>query len=155
MIAEGVRDTDLGAYQRAARTVLVHPLVTRTHPNADALAMVRRFAIPLARDLDAVAGYRLELSPTCARLVKRTDRLDPTQAIQLPQKKPFDRRRYAYLSLVLGALGRAAGELASLLVAVTSIGVIGRGAPCGAISIGVEWRSSNTPARATPTPIIR
>jgi uncharacterized protein (TIGR02678 family) len=117
VIAEGVRDTDLGAYQRAARTVLVHPLVTRTHPNADALAMVRRFAIPLARDLDAVAGYRLELSPTCARLVKRTDRLDPTQAIQLPQKKPFGRRRYAYLSLVLGALGRAATQVALTEVA--------------------------------------
>jgi uncharacterized protein (TIGR02678 family) len=112
MIAEGVRDTDLGAYQRAARTVLVQPLVTRTHPNADALALVRRFAIPLARDLDAVAGYRLELSPTCARLVKRIDRLDPTQAVQLPQKKPFDRRRYAYLSLVLGALGRGGTQVA-------------------------------------------
>lgn len=117
MIAEGVRDTDLGAYQRAARTLLVHPLVTRTHPSADALTLVRQFAIPLARDMDAVAGYRLELSPTCARLVKRVDRLDPTQAVQLPQKKPFDRRRYAYLSLVLGALGRAATQVALTEVA--------------------------------------
>jgi uncharacterized protein (TIGR02678 family) len=112
MIADGVRDTDLGAYQRAARTLLVHPLVTRMHPNADALTLVRRFAVQLARDLDSVAGYRLELSPTCARLVKRLDRLDATQGIQLPGKRPFDRRRYAYLSLVLGALGRAGTQVA-------------------------------------------
>ncbi len=92
--------------------MLVHPLVTRTHPNADALALVRRYSVPLARDLDAVAGYRLELSPTCARLVKRVDRLDPTQGIQLPGKRPFDRRRYAFLSLVLGALGRAGTQVA-------------------------------------------
>lgn len=113
MIAEGIRDTDLGAYQRAARTLLVHPLVTRTHPDAGALPLVRRFATTLARDLDAAAGYRLELTPTCARLVKRLDRLDPTQAIQLAgKKKPFDRRRYAYLCLVLGALGRAGSQVA-------------------------------------------
>lgn len=112
MIAEGVRDVDLGAYQRTVRTLLVHPLVTRSSPNRDALALVRRFAAPLARDLEAVAGYRLELNPTCARLVKRIDRLDPTQSIQPPRKRRFDRRRYAYLGLVLGALSRAGSQVA-------------------------------------------
>jgi uncharacterized protein (TIGR02678 family) len=112
MIAEGVRDTDLGAYQRAVRTLLVHPLVTATHPNGDALGLVRRFAVPLTRDLDVVAGYRLELAPTCARLVKRNDRLDPTQAVQPRDKRPFDRRRYAYLALVLGAVVRAGTQVA-------------------------------------------
>lgn len=112
MIADGVRDTDLGAYQRAARTLLVHPLVTAAHPNGDALALVRRFAAPLSHDLDAVAGYRLEMAPTCARLVKRHDRIDATQRVQLKDKKPFDRRRYAYLCLALGAVGRAGSQVA-------------------------------------------
>ena len=112
MIAEGVRDTDLAAYQRAVRTLLVHPLVTATSPNPDALPLIRRFAAPLGRDFDAVAGYRLEQSPTCARLVKRADRLDSTQEVQLKGKKPFDRRRYAYLCLVLGAVGRAGSQVA-------------------------------------------
>jgi hypothetical protein len=78
VIGEGVRDTELADYQRAARTLLVHPLVTATHPNGAALALVRRFARPLAADLAAVAGYRLSSTPTCARLVRRIDRLDDT-----------------------------------------------------------------------------
>lgn len=112
MIAEGVRDTDLGAYQRAARALLVSPLVTATHPDGDALRLVRRFGPTLARDLAALAGYRLELSATCARLVKRADRLDPTQAVQPRSRKRFDRRRHAYLCLVLGALGRVGSQVA-------------------------------------------
>jgi uncharacterized protein (TIGR02678 family) len=112
MIAEGVRDTELAAYQRAARTLLVNPLITTTRPTADTLPLVRRFAAPLARDLAEVAGYRLELAPTCARLIRRFDRVDATQAVQPRDRKPFDRRRYAYLCLVLGALGRAGTQVA-------------------------------------------
>lgn len=112
MIADGVRDTDLGAYQRAARLLLVHPLITRLSPDPDALPLIRRFGPSLALDFGAVAGYRLELGPTCARLVKRADRLDPTQSVQPRDRKPFDRRRYAYLCLVLGALGRAGTQVA-------------------------------------------
>ncbi|MGI9120027.1 MAG: TIGR02678 family protein [Acidimicrobiales bacterium] len=107
-----MRDTDLGAYQRAARTVLVHPLVTATVPDSDALALVRRFAAPLAADLDTLAGYRLEMAPSCVRLVRRFDRLDPTQVVITRNRKPFDRRRYAYLCLVLAALNRAASQVA-------------------------------------------
>ena len=85
MIAEGVRDTDLGAFQRAARLLLVHPLVTRSHPDPDALSLVRRFAPPLGN------------VPICRRLPPRTrpderapgqtcGRLDATQSIQ-PREK--------------------------------------------------------------------
>jgi uncharacterized protein (TIGR02678 family) len=109
---EGIRDTELADYQRAARIVLVHPLVTTSHPNGTALVLVRRFARPLATDLATVAGYRLELEPTCARLVRRIDRLDDTQRVRRRDGKPFDRRRYAYLCLVLAALGRAGAQVA-------------------------------------------
>jgi uncharacterized protein (TIGR02678 family) len=113
VIAEGVRETDLADYQRAARTLLVTPLVTASHPDAGALPLVRRFAAPLGVDLDAVAGYRLELAATCARLVRRVDRFDTTQLVRRGRdRKPFDRRRYAYLCLVLAALGRAGPQVA-------------------------------------------
>ena len=112
MIAEGVRETDLADYQRAVRTLLVHPLVTPTHPFRGALAMVRRFSATLASDLDAVAGYRLEVGASCARLVRRVDRLDDTQAVRRRDRRPFDRRRYAYLCLVLAALGRSGTQVA-------------------------------------------
>jgi uncharacterized protein (TIGR02678 family) len=112
VIAEQVRDTELADYQRAVRTLLVHPLVTEAHPDRGALALVRRFAAPLTVDLDAVAGYRLEIDAGCARLVRRLDRLDDTQRVRRRDRKPFDRRRYAYLCLVLAALGRAGSQVA-------------------------------------------
>ena len=113
MIAADVRDTDLADYQRAVRTLLVHPLVTATHPTPTALRLVRRFAATLAADLDAMAGYRLEVGASSARLVRRIDRLDDTQAIRRTRdRKAFDRRRYAYLCLVLAALDRAGPQVA-------------------------------------------
>jgi uncharacterized protein (TIGR02678 family) len=113
VIAADVRDTELADYQRAARTLLVHPLVTEHWPDRHALGLVRRFAVPLAADLEALAGYRLELAPSCARLVRRVDRFDPTQQIvRRRDRKAFDRRRYAYLCLVLAALGRAGLQVA-------------------------------------------
>lgn len=112
MIADGVRETDLADYQRAVRTLLVHPLVTPSHPFRGALALIRRFSATLGADLDAVAGYRLEVGASCARLVRRVDRLDDTQAVRRRDRRPFDRRRYAYLCLVLAALGRSGTQVA-------------------------------------------
>lgn len=113
MVAEGVRDTELADYQRAVRTLLVNPLITEVHPDRTALTLIRRFAVPLSADLDRLAGYRLELAPTCARLVRRIDRLDDTQAtVRRRDRRPFDRRRYAYLALVVAALGRAGAQIA-------------------------------------------
>ncbi len=113
MIAEEVRDTDLADYQRAVRTLLIHPLVTTTYPDRTALPLVRRFSGQLTDDLGALAGYRLDLSATCARLLRPIDRLDGTQRlVRRRDRKPFDRRRYAYLSLVLAALGRAGTQVA-------------------------------------------
>ncbi|MEX2548816.1 MAG: TIGR02678 family protein [Nitriliruptoraceae bacterium] len=113
MIAEEVRDTDLADYQRAVRTLLIHPLVTTTYPDRTALPLVRRFSTQLTDDLGTLAGYRLELSATCARLLRPIDRLDGTQRlVRRRDRKPFDRRRYAYLSLVLAALGRTGTQVA-------------------------------------------
>ena len=112
MIAAGIRDTDLADYQRAVRTLLVHPLMTATYPDADALPRIRRYLDTLTADLQQVAGYRLQLEATCVRLVRRVDRLDDTQRVRRRDRPPFDRRRFAYLSLVLAALGRVGSQVA-------------------------------------------
>lgn len=112
MIAAQIRDTDLAEYQRAVRLLLLHPLVTTTFPDRAALPLVRRYSEQLAEDLGALAGYRLELAATCARLLRPVDRIDDTQRlVRRRDRAPFDRRRYAYLALVLAALGRAGTQV--------------------------------------------
>ena len=102
------------AYQRAARTVLSNPLITEVFPNVEALPLVRRWAGPLREDLSRLFGYRLELTPTTARLIRVRDQLDASQPALagVNSDRPFDRRRYAYLALALAVLGRAGNQIA-------------------------------------------
>lgn len=102
------------AYQRAARTLLSNPFITQAYPGPDALPLIRRWATSLREDLDELLGYRLELTPTTARLIRTRDRLDdsqPAQTIGTPARV-FDRKRYAYLCLALAVLGRSGPQLA-------------------------------------------
>lgn len=64
---------ELSGYQRAARTLLFHPLVTEVYPNPGALPLIRRWAAELREDLAETFGYRLELSRTTARLLRAVD----------------------------------------------------------------------------------
>ncbi|MFC4856690.1 DUF2398 family protein [Actinophytocola glycyrrhizae] len=107
-----VPEFELAAYQRAVRTILVNPLVTESYPDAAALPLVRRWADQLRGDLDRAFGYRLELTPTTARLIRTPDELDASRPARTTTDRPFDRRRYAYLALTLAALGRAGTQLA-------------------------------------------
>ena len=103
---------ELAGYQRAARTLLTHPLVTETYPNPGALPAIRRWAAELREDLLETFGYRLELSRTTARLLRTFDALDDSQPAHTHTDRPFDRRRYAYLALTLAGLGRAGTQIA-------------------------------------------
>lgn len=103
---------ELAGYQRAARTLLFHPLVTEIYPNPGALPLIRRWATELREDLAEIFGYRLELSRTTARLLRAVDHLDASQPARTQSDRPFDRRRYAYLALTLAALGRAGTQVA-------------------------------------------
>ncbi|QOC93946.1 TIGR02678 family protein [Micromonospora craniellae] len=105
--AVDVPELELADYQRAVRLVLRHPLITATWPDERALPRVRRFSAALRRDLAEAFGYRLELHGATARLVRAKDRLDGTQPAVSRTGRPFDRQRYAYLSLCLAVLGRA------------------------------------------------
>jgi uncharacterized protein (TIGR02678 family) len=105
--AAEVSDLELADYQRAVRLLLRHPLITASWPDERALPRVRRFSAELRRDLADAFGYRLELHGATARLVRTADALDPDRPPVTRTGRPFDRQRYAYLSLALAVLGRA------------------------------------------------
>ena len=111
-VAAGVPDFELADYQRAVRTVLRYPLISEQYPDPKALPLVRRWSAQLRADVSEALGYRLELSVTAARLVRAIDDLDATQPARTRTGRLFDRQRYAYLALVLAALGRAGAQLA-------------------------------------------
>jgi uncharacterized protein (TIGR02678 family) len=121
-----VPEFELAAYQRAVRTILANPLVTESFPDAAALPLVRRWAEQLREDLDRAFGYRLELTPTTARLIRTADELDASRPARTTTDRPFDRRRYAYLALTLAALGRTGTQLALSELADTVAADAGR-----------------------------
>ncbi|MGY0499841.1 TIGR02678 family protein [Nocardia sp. FBN12] len=101
----------LDSYQRAARVMLANHLVTRVYPDRIALPLIRRWATELREDLAELFGYRLEVTETTARLYPVHDRLDDARPARSVNDRVFDRRRYAYLSLALAALGRAGDQI--------------------------------------------
>ncbi|MBB5917107.1 uncharacterized protein (TIGR02678 family) [Nocardia transvalensis] len=111
MHARTIDSLALDSYQRAARVILANHLVTRTFPDRIALPLIRRWATELREDLAELFGYRLEVTETTARLFPVQDRLDAGRPARTPAERVFDRRRYAYLSLALAALGRAGDQI--------------------------------------------
>ncbi len=108
--ARSIDSLALDSYQRAARVILANHLVTRSYPDRIALPLMRRWATELREDLAELFGYRLEVTETTARLFPLHDRLEPGRPARTPAERVFDRRRYAYLSLALAALGRAGDQ---------------------------------------------
>src|SRR5215470_6764076 len=107
-----VAPSDLGAYQLAARLVLTHDVITATRPRPGPLEQVLRWADQLTADLREVLGYTLIATTRQVRLIRRLDALDPTQTtIFAKNGKPFDRRRLAYLCLVLASFQRSRVEV--------------------------------------------
>jgi uncharacterized protein (TIGR02678 family) len=148
-VAIDVPDTELADYQRAVRTLLRHPLISEHYPDRAALPLVRRWAAQLRSDLATALGHRVELSATAARLVRAIDDLDAHRPARTRSDRVFDRRRYAYLALVLAALGRAGlqvalSELADTVAAdaqrIEGLGLdTGRGAHRAAFVDVVTW----------------
>ncbi|MEV6276888.1 TIGR02678 family protein [Nocardia sp. NPDC051832] len=111
MHARRIDSLALDNYQRAARVILANHLVTRTYPDRIALPLIRRWATELREDLAELFGYRLEVTETTARLFPVLDQLDAGKPARTVNDRLFDRRRYAYLSLALAALGRAGDQI--------------------------------------------
>ncbi|MBO0805617.1 MAG: DUF2398 family protein [Nocardiopsaceae bacterium] len=121
--ASGVQASDLGSYQHAVRTVLTSDVITATRPRPGTLEQVLRWADQMTSDLRDLLGYTLVATTRQVRLVRRLDTLDPTQTTIFAAKsgRPFDRRRLAYLCLVLASFQRSRVEisLADLVRAFT------------------------------------
>lgn len=110
--AAGVALSDLGSYQQAVRLVFTYDVITATRPRPGVLAAVLRWADELAKDLRELLGYTLIATTRQVRLVRRLDGLDGTQGTMFAKNgKPFDRRRLAYLCLVLASFQRSRVEI--------------------------------------------
>jgi len=121
--AAAVPVSDLGSYQHAVRLVLTHDVITATRPRPGTLEQVLRWADQMSADLRELLGYTLIATTRQVRLSRRLDVLDPSQSAIFSSRygKPFDRRRLAYLCLVLAAFQRSRVEisLADLVRAFT------------------------------------
>ena len=111
-VAADVSPLELAEYQKAARLVLRHPLITASYPDSSALPLVRRWVRQLRTDFGEVFGYTLLSSGDTIRLRRAQDTLDGTRPAVTRVRRPFDRRRYAYLMLALSALGRSGAQVA-------------------------------------------
>jgi uncharacterized protein (TIGR02678 family) len=111
-IADGIGPLELGEYQQAARMVLRYPLITASYPDKTSLPLVRKWAGRLREDFAEVLGYTLVTTGDTIRLRRVQDVLDATRPALTRARRPFDRRRYAYLVLTLSALGRSGSQIA-------------------------------------------
>ncbi len=111
-VAADVGPLELGEYQQAARLVLRHPLITAGYPDKAALPLVRKWVRQLRADFAEVLGYTLVGSGETIRLRRAQDALDTSRPALTRARRPFDRRRYAYLVLTLSALGRSGRQIA-------------------------------------------
>jgi uncharacterized protein (TIGR02678 family) len=115
--------SDLGSYQHAVRLVLTHDVITATRPRQGTHEQVLRWADQMTTDLRELLGYTLIATTRQVRLSRRLDALDPSQSAIFSSRygKPFDRRRLAYLCLVLASFQRSRVEisLADLVRAFT------------------------------------
>ncbi len=111
-VAAEVSALELAEYQKAARLALRHPLITSSYPDSSALPLVRKWVRQLRTDFGEVLGYTLLSSGDTIRLRRVQDTLDGTRPAVTRARRPFDRRRYAYLVLALSALGRSGTQIA-------------------------------------------
>lgn len=112
-VAAQVQSSDLGSYQAAVRLVLTSDLITATRPRPGTLEQVLRWADQMTADFREVLGYTLVATTRQVRLIRRLDALDQTQTTIFAAKsgRPFDRRRLAYLCLVLASFQRSRVEI--------------------------------------------
>lgn len=103
---------ELEEFQQAARALLVAGLVTERYPHAGALALVRRFEEPLRNEFGRMCRWRLDLGPTCARLLRRPAELSCHRPARTAtqSRRAFAPLAYAYLCLVLAALEGLGGQ---------------------------------------------
>jgi len=97
--------------RKAARALILRPLLYAGAGRDEDLALVRRHRTELSRVFAEGLGYRLVVEPGLARLVKTGLGADSTRGLRRRSGTPFIPCRYALLALTLAALGRARPQL--------------------------------------------
>lgn len=114
-LADALAQTRDAERRRAARALLLRPLLRADGPDGDAFVLVLRHSAHLRRWFHDHAGWRLTVTPELARLVKTTDPADPGAhthpAITRRPSAPFTRRRYVLACLALAVLSRADAQV--------------------------------------------
>jgi uncharacterized protein (TIGR02678 family) len=97
---------ELDDFQTAACALITYGLVTDRYPYPGVLALVRRFEEPLRNELSRLCHWRLDVAPTCARLLRRPAAVSPHRPARTAtqSRRPFGPQTYASLCLVLAAL---------------------------------------------------
>ncbi len=106
-----VRDTELGDFQRAARALLVHGLLSPAVPDDATWRLARRHADALDQAFHELVGYRVRRGRHCLTLDRRGAPVQARTVFFTPSKQPFDRVRLALLVLSLAVLERAGRQI--------------------------------------------
>jgi uncharacterized protein (TIGR02678 family) len=111
-IAAQLEPSELDEFQAAARSLLTHGIVTERYPHQGALALVRRFEEPLRKEFNRMCHWRLDVGPTCARLLRRPAELSVHRPARTAtqSRRPFSPQAYASLCLALAALERLGAQ---------------------------------------------
>jgi uncharacterized protein (TIGR02678 family) len=98
--------SELDEFQAAARALLTYGLVTQRYPTPGVLGLVRRFEEPLRSEFSRMCHWRLDVGPTCARLLRRPAALSSHRPARTAtqSRRAFRPETYAFLCLVLAAL---------------------------------------------------
>ncbi len=102
---------DVAERQRAARALMLTPLLHSEGPTAEDFRLARRHRDELARMFAEGLGYRLDVGPGAARLYKTGLGRDPSRPVRRRSGVAFTPRTYALLCLTLAALTRSRGQL--------------------------------------------
>lgn len=102
---------DAAERQRAARALMLRPLLLADGPDADDFRLVRRHRTELTRMFADGLGYRLHVDPRAARLFKAGLGRDPGRLLRRRSGVSFTPRTYALVCLTLAALTRSRSQL--------------------------------------------
>lgn len=125
-LADALAEIRESEHRRAARALLLQPLITAAGRRREDFLLVRKHAAELTSWFDQHAGWRLTVDSDVARLRKRAGVAgDTTRGAQDARGTAFSRRRYVLFALALAVLERAEsqttlGRLAEAVVAGAS-----------------------------------
>ena len=111
----------LPEFQRAARALLRTPLITARQ--ADDFRLVVKWESVLRHEFAQKLGYRLDVSRTAARLLRRPASLTAARGAQLATGRHLSRWAYVYLCLTLAALEQPGHQVlaSELLTRITQL----------------------------------